>query len=57
MWGKHDPVFVVPGAEAYLRDLPEAELHVLDGGHFLLEEQHAAVAVLIDRFLVRLHIE
>jgi surfactin synthase thioesterase subunit len=46
----------VPGVEAYLRDLPEAELPVLEGGHFLLETQHQAVAVLIDRFLVRQHI-
>jgi pimeloyl-ACP methyl ester carboxylesterase len=53
LWGKHDPVFIVPGAEAYLRDLPQAELHVLDGGHFLLEGQHRAVAVLIDQFLAQ----
>jgi surfactin synthase thioesterase subunit len=43
----------VPGAGAYLRDLPEAELHVLDGGHFLLETQHREGAGLIDRFLVK----
>ena len=53
LWGKHDPVFIVPGAEAYLRDLPEAELYVLEGGHFLLEGQHRAVAGLIDQFLTR----
>jgi pimeloyl-ACP methyl ester carboxylesterase len=53
LWGKHDPVFIVPGAEAYRRDLPQAELHVLDGGHFLLEAQHGAAAVLIDQFLIR----
>ncbi len=53
MWGKHDPVFIVPGAEAYLKDLPEAQLHVLDGGHFLLEVQHRAVAMLIDQFLTK----
>ena len=47
LWGKHDPVFIVPGAEAYLQDLPRAQLHVLDGGHFLLEGQNQAVAVLI----------
>ncbi len=51
MWGKQDPVFIVPGAEAYRRDLPAAEVHVLDGGHFLLEQQHRAVTKLIDSFL------
>jgi pimeloyl-ACP methyl ester carboxylesterase len=57
LWGKHDPIFIVPGAEAYLRDLPNARLHVLDGGHFLLEEQHQAVAMLIDRFLAEQQIQ
>lgn len=54
IWGKGDPIFIVPGAEAYIRDLKKAELHLLEGGHFLLEEQHAAVTVLIDDFLTRL---
>ena len=57
LWGKHDPVFIVPGAEAYLRDLPNARLHVLDGGHFLLEEQHQAVSMLIDQFLAEQQIQ
>jgi pimeloyl-ACP methyl ester carboxylesterase len=52
VWGKYDPIFIVPGAEAYLRDIPKAQLHVLEGGHFLLEEQHQAVARLIKQFLV-----
>ncbi|RBL89742.1 alpha/beta fold hydrolase [Chitinophaga flava] len=51
VWGKYDPIFLVPGAKAYLKDLPDAELHLLDGGHFLLEEHHQEVATLIDRFL------
>jgi pimeloyl-ACP methyl ester carboxylesterase len=51
LWGKYDPIFTVPGAEAYLQDLPQAELHILEGGHFLLEEQYETVARLIDQFL------
>ncbi|MBD0259107.1 MAG: hypothetical protein ICV83_25590 [Cytophagales bacterium] len=42
----------MPDAEACSRDLPKAELHVLESGHFLLERQHQAVAALIDAFLV-----
>lgn len=37
LWGERDPFFTIAGAHAYLRDLPEAELHLFDGGHFLLE--------------------
>lgn len=51
VWGKGDPIFIVPGAQAYTRDLKNAALHLLDGGHFLLEEQCPAVAGLIDDFL------
>jgi pimeloyl-ACP methyl ester carboxylesterase len=51
LWGKNDPFFIVPGAEAFLRDLPQAELHLIDGGHFLLEEYSKLVADKIIRFL------
>lgn len=44
VWGKHDPFFTEAGARAYLRDLPKAELHLLDTGHFALEEDSDAVA-------------
>lgn len=44
VWGKHDPFFIPPGAEAYLRDLPQAKLVWLDGGHFVLDENLDAVA-------------
>jgi pimeloyl-ACP methyl ester carboxylesterase len=54
IWGKGDPIFIVPGAKAYTRDLKNAELHILDGGHFVLEEQHRAAAALIEGFLARL---
>jgi pimeloyl-ACP methyl ester carboxylesterase len=38
VWGKNDPFFTVEGAQAYLRDIPKAELHLLDTGHFALED-------------------
>lgn len=44
LWGKNDPLFIAPGAEAYLRDLPKAKLVWLDGGHFALEENVPTVA-------------
>ena len=51
LWGQNDPFFIVPGAQAYLRDLPQAELHLIDGGHFLLEEYSGLVAQQITAFL------
>lgn len=51
LWGQHDPFFIVPGAQAFLRDVPRAALHLFDGGHFLLEEHHESVARLIVDFL------
>ncbi len=53
-WGRGDELFIVPGAEAYRDDLPEAELHLLDTGHFALETHHAHIAGLIDEFLTKL---
>lgn len=50
-WGQHDPFFTVPGAEAYRRDLPDAELHLLDAGHFALETHGQEIAAHIRRFL------
>jgi pimeloyl-ACP methyl ester carboxylesterase len=43
-WGNKDPFFVPAGAEAYLRDLPEAKLVWLDAGHFVLDENLQTVA-------------
>ncbi|MFI9554690.1 alpha/beta fold hydrolase [Nonomuraea endophytica] len=53
VWGRNDPFFPEPGARAYLRDLPGAELHVFDTGHFALEEDLAEIAPLIAGFLDR----
>jgi pimeloyl-ACP methyl ester carboxylesterase len=53
MWGRYDPSFIVPGALAYARDIPDAEIHLLDAGHFALDEQADAVAQLTREFLER----
>ena len=50
-WGRNDPFFTEAGARAYLGDLPDAELHILDAGHFALEEDGPQIAALIIRFL------
>lgn len=44
VWGKNDPFFTVDGAKAYLRDIPKAELHLLDTGHFALEDSSDFIA-------------
>jgi pimeloyl-ACP methyl ester carboxylesterase len=50
VWGKNDPFFTVEGAQAYLRDIPKAELHLLDTGHFALEDSCEFIAQQIVRF-------
>jgi len=50
VWGKNDPFFTVPGAQAYLRNLPKAELHLLDTGHFALEDSSEFIAQQIIKF-------
>ena len=51
VWGKNDPFFLPVGAEAYKRDVPEAEIHLLDTGHFALEEDGDVIAEYILNFL------
>lgn len=51
VWGKYDPSFLVAEAEAYRRDLPHAEIHVMDAGHFALDEKPGEIAGLIRSFL------
>jgi pimeloyl-ACP methyl ester carboxylesterase len=53
-WGTGDPFFTPDGARAYLRDLPDAELHLFDTGHFALEDHLPEIASLIAGFLDRL---
>lgn len=52
-WGRHDPAFIPAGAKAYKRDLPDAEVHLLDAGHFALETHAVEIATLIRGFLGR----
>ena len=53
LWGRYDPSFQVQEAEAYRRDIPDAEIHILDAGHFALDEQAGPIADLTRRFLTR----
>lgn len=51
VWGKNDKIFPEEGAHPYLKDLPDAELHILDTGHFALEDKLDEMAPLIRGFL------
>ncbi len=51
VWGKNDPIFPAAGAIPYKRDLKRLEFHLLDTGHFALEEDGAVIATLIGDFL------
>jgi pimeloyl-ACP methyl ester carboxylesterase len=53
VWGKNDPIFIALGAKAFLRDVPNAEIHILDTGHFALEEDGAEIAAYIRVFLAK----
>jgi pimeloyl-ACP methyl ester carboxylesterase len=53
VWGKNDPFFLPPGAEAFKRDNPSAEVHFYDTGHFALETHHHEIAGAIRDFLGR----
>jgi pimeloyl-ACP methyl ester carboxylesterase len=53
VWGRGDEIFGPAGAEAFADDLPDAEIHLLDGGHFLLESALDEVAELIRDFLAK----
>lgn len=53
VWGKNDVIFPAEGARAYLKDLPRAELYLLDTGHFALEDQGDEIARLMRDFLGR----
>jgi len=53
VWGQNDAIFPAEGARPYLRDLPNAELHLLDTGHFALEDKGAEIAILMHDFLDR----
>jgi pimeloyl-ACP methyl ester carboxylesterase len=51
VWGKNDPFFLPPGAEAFRRDIPEADVRFVDTGHFALETHAKQIAAAIREFL------
>lgn len=53
VWGKNDPFFLPPGAEAFKRDIPNAVVRFFDTGHFALETHAAEIAAAIRDFLSR----
>jgi pimeloyl-ACP methyl ester carboxylesterase len=53
VWGKNDPFFIPPGAEAFKRDNPNAEIHFYEAGHFALETHVQEMGAEIHRFLDR----
>jgi pimeloyl-ACP methyl ester carboxylesterase len=53
IWGRNDPFFIPPGAEAYKRDIPDADVRFLDTGHFALETHAAEIGEAIRGFLAK----
>lgn len=53
VWGRYDPSFETAEAEAYRRDVPDAEVHVLDAGHFALDVKPDEIATRLADFLAR----
>ena len=51
IWGKYDPSFALPEAEAYKREVPDAGVYVLEAGHFALDEAVDEIATLMRTFL------
>jgi pimeloyl-ACP methyl ester carboxylesterase len=51
IWGKNDPFFIPPGAEAYRKDLPNAKVQFLDTGHFATETHFVEIAAAMREFL------
>ena len=50
IWGKNDPFFIPAGADAFRRDLPNAQVQFLDTGHFAIETHAAEIATAIKEF-------
>jgi pimeloyl-ACP methyl ester carboxylesterase len=51
LWGRNDPSFIAAGAESFKRDLPDAEVYLIDAGHFALVERTDEIASLILQFM------
>ena len=55
VWGKNDPSFIPAGAEAFLQDVPNAEIHLVDSGHFALESRCGEIAEYIKKWLEKVN--
>jgi len=53
IWGKYDPSFDISEPEAYRRDVPNAEVHIIDAGHFALDTRADEIAALVGQFMKR----
>ncbi len=53
IWGRHDPFFIPPGAEAFKRDVPDADVRFIDTGHFALETHAREVGAAMLDFLAK----
>jgi pimeloyl-ACP methyl ester carboxylesterase len=53
IWGKYDPAFALPEIDAYKRDVPGTEVHVLEAGHFAMDEAVDDVAALMRAFMAK----
>ncbi len=53
VWGRYDPSFALDGAMVYRKEVPDAEVHILDAGHFALDEKVDQIASLMNAFLAR----
>jgi pimeloyl-ACP methyl ester carboxylesterase len=51
IWGRYDPSFTVAGATAYLEQVPQAEVHLLDAGHFALDQKAPEIISLVEQFM------
>ena len=51
VWGKYDPSFTVAGAKAYAEDVPAAQVHILDAGHFALDQKSQEIILLVEQFM------
>lgn len=53
VWGQHDSIFTVEGAKAIAREIPQAEIHILEAGHFALDDHAPEIGREIDHFFVQ----
>ncbi len=53
IWGRNDPFFIPPGAEAFKRDVPDAEVRFVDSGHFALETHAREIGAAMRDFLAK----